>query len=73
MREKTGLRKLRAVEAFLMGAGSVWSIFPMVTLPAKLEVPSCSDADAIASDWRAVGLDMLCAINDAAPALDEKA
>jgi hypothetical protein len=72
MPDKTNLRKLRGVEAFLMGVGSVWSIFPMVTIPAKFDIPACSDAEAIAADWRAVGLDMLCATNEAGLAIDEK-
>lgn len=72
MSDNIDLRKLRAPEAFLMGVGSVWSICPMVTIPAKFEFPPCSDADAIASDWRSVGLDMLCAMNDAASVPDEK-
>ncbi len=60
----SNLRKLRAVEAFLMGAGSVWCINPLITQPAVIHIERMSDSEAIASDWRAVGLDLLSAMQE---------
>lgn len=66
MEKTSNLATVGALEAFLMGAGSVWCIFPMVQRPASLKVSFLGDGDSIANDWQAVGLDLLSAMNDAA-------
>jgi hypothetical protein len=69
---EANLRKLRAIEAFLMGAGSVWCILPMVSVPARLEmIYHASDSEALASDWSAVGSDLSCAITGGADTIHE--
>jgi hypothetical protein len=44
----------------LLGAATIGSIFPTTNLPAfkPLYKPSASDADAIRSDWEAIGNDL---------------
>ena len=72
MPENPYLRKLRSIEAFLMGAGSVWCIMPMVSQSVKFEIVWHSDSDAIASDWRAVGSDLRNAMQGAGSIIHEE-
>ncbi len=48
------------IRNMLLGAATIGSIFPTTNLPAfkPLYKPSASDADAIRSDWEAVGNDL---------------
>jgi hypothetical protein len=62
---------LRAIEALLLGAGSVWSLFPVIGMHSQFKYSQCSDHDAIESDWRMVGSDLLGAMQACAP-VDER-
>jgi hypothetical protein len=55
-------RRLRKVEAFFVGFGSVWSVYPSIDIPEAPVRFFHSDEEALASDWHAVGSDMLFAL-----------
>ncbi len=55
-----------SVPPFLEGAASVFDLFGV--LPSEADrILARSDAEAIASDWRAVGLDLFHAISSHRP------
>jgi hypothetical protein len=70
---EANFRKLRAVEAFLMGAGTAWCIMPMATQAARFTISCHSDTEAIASDWSAVGADMAAAMQHGPALIHEEA